>query len=366
MKRIILFAAFLLSIGALMPAATASAGTAAQCTADPSHGQPGTVFHVVCSGFSPNTWLNVWAVDPSGVAQSGQEAPGAPNNIKSNEKGEASFSWVTPAHETGWYFATGLGDWIWYVNQLCGGQACIVGTTSIHIDRVEEAFSGASLAVTPNPVHLTDTLIGFVVYRVTGSGFAPNEYVNLWLTQPPLCDRGQFSFAMSAIDMGTVKADLSGNISLQSVFSAYNCIGQYVVTARALGSGRGAEAAFALMGNDVKGTFGDTNTLVISPDHVRADLRLFEPAFTVSGSGYEPKETGQCRATRPDGRSSFPIDFRADEQGNLNAGAGGFAVDSFWANYASQPGVWRITCQGDKSGVIQFGQFTVIGDVVDP
>lgn len=366
MKRFLLFAGFLVMVAALIPTATAYAGTAAHCIADPTHGRPGTIFTFVCSGFSPNTLVNVWSVDPSGVAQSGQESAGAPESIKTDEQGVARFSWASPAHETGWYFAAELGNWLWYVNQLCNGKACIVGSAGIHIDSGGEGVSGANLAVTPNPVYLSHNQIGYVTFGINGSGFAPYENVNLWLTQPAMCDRSAFAYSMSAIDLGTAKADRSGSFSTATAFSVYNCVGNYTITARALGSGRGAEAAFALRGNSGTGTFGDTNTLVVSPDHVAADLGLFTPAFTVSGPGFEANEPISCRTTRPDSRGSFPFFGKANGDGILNVTASGFAVDSYWPNYSAQVGVWRVTCHGDKSGVTQFGQFTVVGGVVDP
>lgn len=365
MKRFLLYGLFILSVVTLIPTGTALAATA-QCTADPVHGRPGTVFSFVCSGFSPNTWVNVWTVDPSGVAQSGNNAIGSVDNTKTDEQGVARFSWVSPAHETGWYFATELGDWLWYANELCNGQPCIVGSAKVQIDSGGEVVSGANLAVTPNPVLLGDNEIGYVTFGINGSGFAPYEYVNLWLTQPELCDRSAFSFSMSAMDIGTVKADGSGSFSTGYPLSVYNCVGNYTVTARALGSGRGAEAPFLLQGNGIKGTYGDTNTLVVSPDRVVGDLGLFAAAFTVSGSGYEPNEPISCRTTRPDSRGAFPFFGKANEDGTLSLTTGGFAVDSYWPYYAAQTGLWRVTCHGDKSGVTQFGQFTVVGDVVDP
>lgn len=369
MRKTLTFILAALLLVVMVPAAVkASAGAPADCSVSPSHGIPGTVFAFSCSGFTPNTIVNVWVADPSNVGMTGNDAPGAPSNVKTNGNGDASFTWQSASHLTG-NFASELGVWNWFVQELCFGKPCIVGSAIVTIDGFAEAHTGAYLTVTPDRgTVFTDSLVpGEVgtIFAFHGWGFAPREYVNLWYAQPPMCDTSDLYYSDSARSYGTVKASDAGEIDFTLARGYFDCTGTYTMTARALGSRVGAEASFVLVGHAVNLNGGE-GALTVSPNPVSANLRHFEYAFTVSGSGYSAGEVVTCWTLRPDSRSGDPFDGKADASGTFSATAIGDNLDAAMPFWSAQPGSWIVTCRGNASSIAETGHFTVTAPLLDP
>ncbi len=65
------------------------------CSVSPAHGPVGTTFSITCSGFSANTILNIYAVEPDGRT-SGLNIYGFfPTSVKTDATGTAGFRFVT-------------------------------------------------------------------------------------------------------------------------------------------------------------------------------------------------------------------------------------------------------------------------------
>lgn len=378
MKRWIIFPGILLTIIFLASAARVSAGSAAQCGVSPQHGPPGTNFAFSCSGFSPNTIVNVWTVDPSGVAETGPTVPGAPASIKTDESGSAAFVWTSPGGSNHPSYlggpvdlATEFGNWTWYVNELCSGKPCIVGSAGVHIDSVAADITGAELHVSPDLGYA-----GKTEFTVTGSGFTPLQIVTLWTSSPALCDTSTFLFATSAAFLRDVKADESGNIATTLDFSPGDCLGEYSLTAREVVSQRGAITTLKLTGEPITPTYGDSDTLTVSPNTIDAAAGIFQTVATVSGSGFQAFEVVSCWVTRPDnavaqGFLDFGFDTKANGSGQIAATMIGSDLSSSmggnpFATWSAISGTHRITCRGNSSGVTQLGSFRVVGDTFDP
>lgn len=378
MKRFVVFLAILMAIILLAPAANVSAGSSADCSVSPHNGPPGTVFKFWCSGFSPNTYVNVWTVDPSGVAQNGPAVPGAPESIKTDASGNASFVWDSPGGQGSEYlgnliyFSTEFGNWTWYVNELCYGKPCVVGSAAVHIDSVAVHITGAELHVSPELGYAGET-----EFTVTGSGFTPFAMVTLWESLPSMCDASSQLFSASAGWDGDVKADASGNIFATLAYTPGYCLGEYSLTAREVKSGRGAITTFKLTGKPIVPTYGESDTLTVSPSTVNAAASVLQYIATVSGWGFQPGEVVSCWITRPDNAvaaaidlTRFGFDTKADASGHIAAAMVGSDlssnIDNGYVVWSAQSRTHRITCRGNASGVTQLGTFEVVGTTFDP
>src|ERR671938_857397 len=65
------------------------------CTASPSEGPVGTTFTLTASGFSPNTTLFLYAVDPSGSGFSSQQTQGFGGTVRTDATGTATFTFTS-------------------------------------------------------------------------------------------------------------------------------------------------------------------------------------------------------------------------------------------------------------------------------
>lgn len=379
MKRLVFLFGLVLAVALLIPAANVKAGSGALCSVSPQHGPPGTVFSYECSGFSPNTYISLWNVDPSGVAQNGEATPGAPNSIKTDEAGRLLFTWYSPGGQSILYansfyvnFSSEFGNWTWYFDQLCYGKPCIVGSATVHMDSVPVSITGAELSVSPDV-----GIVNKTTFSITGHSFTPLQPVSLWLTMPPMCDTSNQVFAISAASLGDVKADASGNISSSFFLPPGYCQGNYSVTAREVRSERGAIATFRMDAEPIAPTYGDGDTLTVSPNTINAAATAFEHIATVSGSGFQPYEIVSCWITRPDNAVAAPVDLsrygfdtKANAGGQIAASIVGTDLSSNMGNgalaWSAMSGPHRVTCRGNASGVTQFGSFLVVGTVFDP
>lgn len=362
-----LIALFACIIAAGLLAAPAYAG-GASCTANPTEGPPGTRFDFFCSGFSPNVHLNSYVVEPDSRAVSGPQVSGYTSNLSNGDiltdnQGNASFTWFSRGGgDHG--FAHQLGTWTWVVHQLGLGNTVVTqGQANVRITSRVFVVSGATLSYS--------TSDGFV-FNFTGSGYAPFELVNIWVTLPFSCSgRANVEGAMTDepfvaglfdgfFGPESVKADADGNAAFSIVFSNTACRGFYTTTARALKSGAGAEITFPLSGNGIITALGAS--LVATPDSVDA----LNPVLTLLGTGFGNAAGVNCWTTRPDGRV-FPV-------GNATTDAGGhFALnihasgsDSFSPFASEEPGLWVATCFAPGNGTTALTSFMLHGLTSDP
>lgn len=379
MKRLVVLLALVLGLASLVPLATAQAGASASCSVSPHNGPPGTTFAFACSGFSPNTYVNIWTVDPSAVAQNGSAVLGAPDSIKTDSAGNAAFVWTSPGGQSLFYsnsfyvnYSVEFGTWTWYVNELCYGKPCIVGSAAVHIDGVPVSITGAALSVSPDQGYVGET-----TFTITGHGFTPLQPVSLWYSLPSLCDASSQIFSASAARVGDITADASGSFSTSFFLPGGFCLGRYGMTAREVRSARGAIAEFKLKAKPISPTYGDSDTLIVSPNTINAAATVFQYVAMVSGSGYQPGEVVSCWITRPDSAvaefpdlSRYGFDAKANASGQFSASMTGGDLSSLMgfsgAAWSAQSGTHRITCRGNASGITQLGSFLVVGTMFDP
>lgn len=346
-----------------IPALSVQASSGA-CSISPSSGTAGDYFVVTADGFTPNAWLWKYAVEPDGTAFSDPYQQAFGGTVKADSDGKVAFVFETAFNQFGLVdIARGLGKWTIVIQELAPGGAILRQVEcSLTLHGPDAPLGGAWLAVSPAAGY-PDT-----AFLITGSGFDPLEYVNLWLSPPVNCSgfgyeldlTEYFGVSASAISHDTVKADADGNIA--STFYAstpYTCTGEWSVSARALGSGHGAIAHFSVVGYPAPDA---TLWLDVSPDMVYA----WADTLAVSGSGFDPFENVNCWYTRPEGTVRELPEQKADGSGNL-----GFAFttgyDTGDYNYSEGSlGMYYMTCKGEASGEAGIASFWLVGLATDP
>jgi hypothetical protein len=339
-------------------------GALVPCVASPDSGPPGTSFFISCSGFSANTHLNAYVVEPDQRAISSEQVVGFAGNLKTDADGNVEFAWHTPnGGEDG--FSPQIGTWTWVVHELTLGEVVVTqGQVNVEIESVDAPQAGGDLFAESDDGQ---------TWFFSGSGFDRDEYVNIWVTLPINCS-GRFNvegasadepFNQGAFDgffgPNSVKADEDGEISFAIVFSSFACRGQYSVTARALGSGVGAIVAFEVTGDVPAATL---NTFItVTPDSVDA----LNPYITILGSGFNPGEGVNCWTTRPDGRSfSLFGSVVVDASGSFAWSSHASDFDSFWPFASEEPGLWSVTCREPSTGTTALATFMVNALTSDP
>ena len=429
--RFLLFSVILLSILTSVHARAVHAAADAVCTTEPTTGLIGTVFTITCSGFDANTYVYPYTVEPDGTAVAGS-VNGVPGG-RTDSSGSITFTFPTRYEN----FTQAIGTWTVAVEQLGPGHAVIHrGITRFTVGGGTEGVSGAALSANPSTVKKPSqaythqnidgivTLNDFAVTttNLSGSGFQPYEYVSFWadyprsecssftvhynedaeLIEPPIfVARVTDQYNVPAIigigtfALTTVKADASGNVSLDIGFFSYDCEGAWHIVARGVSSGRGGDTYVTLVGNPITATV----SLIASPNIASA---MFD-RITFTGSGYASNEHISCWLTTPEGQVvgvpndlfvSVNLGFFVDRSIGLAADSAGhvsfqFETGSFYDNVHQQTsgvggssdshgeffdpfqsegalGVWAMTCRGDTSGAIGIADFTLTGGVVDP
>lgn len=356
--RLLKLAVVLGAIVALALIAHPASAAGSDCWVDPAAAPVGTVFTISCWGFTPNTWTNVYAVEPDGRA-SGIDTYGFfPTNVKSDGGGYATFYFVTeyPA-----YFSVPVGHYTFVVQELAPGGIRLAQEAHVEVQSRAESYSGAYLEATVDGRYVS----------FWGWGFAPWEAVNTWVTQPPGAECSgigidQLSLGALGTDGSslwsgpqTVKADGAGNIAFTVTFNSRACIGEYHVTARALGSGRAAEAKFTINGDAVTESGGAW--IWVDPDSVPT----YNSSFTVYGAGFPANSGVNCWFTRPDGRV---LDF-INQNATTDAGgsfATGAYLDDFPPYTSSEPGMWYVTCATPDHSYLAIATFWAHGLTTDP
>jgi hypothetical protein len=335
-------------------------------------GPPGTTFSIYCSGFSALTYVNAYVVEPDGRAVSaaqvaGVSGYGTASAFLTDTGGNVSFAWHSQDGSDelpgGGAFAHQIGNWTWVVHELGLTQTVVAqGQATVTIDSKQAPQAGATLYASS-----TD----WQTWWFTGTGFAPLETANVWVSLPANCSGRANVEPASADDPyiqglfdgffgpSNVKASDAGDISFSVVFSSRACLGWYAVTAYAPGSGAGGIVSFEVRGDEVTTTSG--TVIYTTP----ASVSALEPYLLIYGSGFWSGEVVSCWTTRPDGRT-FPV-------GNANASGGAFALDTHASNFDSfapyaseEPGWWYATCRGNSSGYTAITRFEVFALTSDP
>ncbi len=362
-----------LIVFALAHAATPTLAADTSCLASPASGLAGTTFSLTVSGFSPNTHLWTYAVEPDGTAFSDPEFNAFGGTVKTNESGSATFLFPTRFTVYGYPIARALGSWTVVAQELGLGHTivheahCILAITS----GGEQVLGGATLSVTPATVIVGENAL------VTGTGFAAVETVNLWVSPPPDCSGLAFSLpsglyqkvGASAYAQDNVKANGAGEISYAlPTYSVFSCLGKWAISAYAPGSGAGAAAEFEIAGPTVPG--GATLTVDKPSGYSRGDT------FVLSGAGYTPDSVASCWTTRPEGTVRPVASFKVSASGTFTFSfATGFDLEGDFdgdgvielMHYSEGSiGIYSMTCRDNDSGATGQVTFTLNGLASDP
>lgn len=364
-STIYLFAVLALILAALLTAAPAQAVSgSAMCMSDPATGPVGTVFAISCAGFSPNTILNMYGVEPSGRA-SGLNIYGfLPSSAKTDGTGTANFKFVT---EIPGFTAVPPGDYIIVVHELSiGGGVAAEVHLPITVQSAQHPLVGALLAATFDKSDSDHVLW----YTVDGMGYVPGEAVNIWVTQPPAAQCGGLGIDQLTLGNlagngsslwtapGTVWADKFGNIEFSIGFRTSACRGEHIVSARSPSSHIGGQVSIVVTGFSVPAANAQ---VTVNPGQVPA----WKSFHVVSGTGF-PANTGvNCWYTRPDGRSLFFIAFNAKTD-NTGSFAAGSSLDDFPPYTSTIPGTWWVTCATPNQSVLGETSFQVFALMSDP
>ncbi len=366
MSRVyLLLLALSLTLGLFILAPHTASAENGVCIASPASGPVGTVFQLTASGFDPNANLWLYAVEPGGTAFSDPVFGGFGGGARSNANGVVSFSFNTYFHAYGRSIGRALGQWTLVAQQTGPGgvtlhQAnCVVQITSgggTHL-------TGALLTVNPVSAPIGKEL------TVLGSGFAPNEIVNLWVTPPPGCSGYGFELdgflylytGANAHSQADVKTDREGNfVYLLPTFSYLTCPGQWAISAYAPGSHAGGIATYELTSY----TVGNGALLTVTPSHafIRGSTLYF------SGSGYSANGNASCWETRPDGSVRPSGTYKASDAGiiafTLTTGLDDASFDVHYSE--GGVGVFTMTCRDNATRATGQASYTLTGMVTDP
>lgn len=355
-RLLILVAAFALMGVFAIPGKTASA---AGCVADPAVGPIGTTFQIYCSGFTPNTWLNAYFVEPDGAAVTGPD-------IKSDQYGQTVRPFFTKFGNVG---ATALGTYTYVIDEKgLANKILSHGEVTFRVTGGTEGVSGATLWSSDASITKSEST------TIYGSGFQPGEVVTVWWEYPhgdcsaytlhgPFINFPGIFEGLSTLGLGNLKVGSDGTISFPLNWFSDDCEGTYRIVARGNSSGNGAETWVTVTGNAVS-----TNAVLeASPNKAQA---LFDFVY-FTGSGFSGNEPVSCWLTSPQGRAAavYGLDkifFKADN-GNLSFSIyTGSLVPSFIYGSEGALGEYAMTCRGDVSGATAIARFTVTGNTLDP
>ncbi len=337
MKKFLFALVAVLALLALVavPSHTTLAAADATCVSDPSSGPVGTTFVITCWGYTPNSYVYAYLVEPSGAAGQLFFQGGA---IKVDESGSISY---VQASSFGTAATLGTGTWHFVAEETGLAKAVLHrGETTFTITGGTEGVSGAWLSASPSVLYKPEDAYGRFSFppinvnflnasepaTISGGGFAPNEIVSFWVEPPRgACSSftdhlkadtnfvipGLFGLhiredlnlpiydGIGAFAFDSVKADGGGNASTQAFFFSVACEGDWHFVARGNSSGWGGDTHLTVIGNPIT-----TNaTLTASPGTVTA---LFDKVW-FSGSGFGANEHVTCWLTSPQGQTlSFP------------------------------------------------------------
>lgn len=353
-----LFMLFALLAIFAVAAPNANAASDAWCWSDPEEGSIGTVFNVYCSGFTPNTHVSTYMVEPDGAASLW-------GSSKTNEKGDVAFSFYS---KWGNYGAAALGKWTFVTEELGLAKTVLVrGTASFRVTGGTEGVSGAKIWGSADQIHKGDW------YTLYGSGFMPYEIVTVWWEYPngdcssftehfPPYANYPLYWGLSTLQIMDLKANAAGEISASGYWDSWDCEGTYHWVARGNTSGDGGEAWVTVIGDTV-----DTNAWLWADKDVVGGINEY---ISFSGSGFGASESVTCWLRTPQNQALevFNIpEVKTDGSGTFSftTWTGGYFPGY---NYFSEGalGVYAMSCRGNLSGATAIAEFTVTGGVVDP
>ncbi|GIL16110.1 MAG: hypothetical protein BroJett039_12830 [Chloroflexota bacterium] len=432
MKRILsalVAVLFLLGL-AVVPHTTTYAAADATCSSDPSAGPVGTTFVITCWGYTPNSYVYAYLVEPTGVATLVYEGFGG---IKVKEDG--SITYTQPSSYPN--VALQVGAWGFVAEEL--GLAKTVlhrGETTFTITGGTEGVSGASFSANPSTINKPEQAYlhydfpgGYVSdvnfsdpVTLSGDNFTPGEVVTIWaepagggcptMTRHNSIHQGVIAPGIGGIYVkadintpiydglgaqyyGDVKANQAGEIATQVSFTPYACEGNWRFVARGNTSGNGAETWITVIGNPVA-----TNAW-LTADPTSASAMFGTINF--AGSGFGANEHVTCWLTTPQGRTiGYPEEYFVTFSGTtifyrdqpILANAAGevgfsFVSGNYYEKYkqtliiggVSQSdsdtnmvpansegalGEYAMSCRGDSTGNTAIARFTLTGGFVDP
>ncbi len=356
----------LLALGAAVPLATPVAAANLTCSAAPASGPVGTTFTLRASGFTPNTPVWLYAVEPDGTAFSDPTFNGFGGGAKADSSGAVAFSFPTRFAVLGFPIDRALGSWTLVVQEL-GPGAVTVNQANCQVTLTsggEQVLAGASLSVSPAVATVGSDLI------VRGSGFGPNEVVNLWVSPPAGCSSWAYELphlpplqyaGASAYAQDSVRTDSGGSFGyVLPTFTEFTCLGDWAISAWAPGSGVGALARYHINGQ----TVGGGASMSVNPTSAFSRGGV----LTFRGSGYQPNGTASCWETRPEGTVRFIGTFQVDSGGSLAfTHVTGMDDDRLEMHYSEGSlGLYAMTCRDNVTGATGETSYQLVGQVTDP
>jgi hypothetical protein len=293
---------------------------------------------ITCWGFTPNSYVYAYLVEPTGAAG---QLFGQDGAIKVAEDGSISY-----VQESLYGTAAALqtGTWSFVAEELGLAKAVLHrGETTFTVTGGTEGVSGATLWSDPSTIHKPEQAydhinigigtINLLAYSepvtVWGTGFMPGEMVSFWLepagggcpsmTDHEAIDAGIIQPGVAALyireeinipiydglgsqEFATVKAASDGSATVDVYFTSLACEGAWRFVARGNSSWYGAETWVTVIGNAVA-----TNAwLTADPGSVTA---MFD-TVSFSGWGFGANEHVSCWLTTPQGRTlGYPNDY---------------------------------------------------------
>ncbi len=365
MKRGLIALVVLLALVALVtvPVKTANADSAS-CWADPDEIHIKDSVAIYCDGFSPDTWLWAYYVEPDGSATA-LASLDTGNSIKSDENGRVAFTLTSYIGVAG----MAVGNWQIVVSEKGLNNVILnEGVANFRVLGGSEGVAGAHIWTDP------DTLTKDEWTVIYGEGFAAGEMVSLWWEYPN-GDCSSYTYhdgmyntpgfrGFSSYALWDVKTDADGAFATVLNWSATACEGKYRIVARGNSSGWGGETWVSVTGNAV----ATDAWLDASPDTVAA---MFDWVY-FTGAGFGANEHLSCWLRTPQGQVTavdqlWHETVKSDAGGNMSLA---IYTGSFYPPfaYASEGalGVYAMTCRGDVSGATGIAEFTVTGGTFDP
>lgn len=336
---------------------------AAGCTASPSSAAVGTTFQLSASGFSPNTTLFAYAVDPNGTAFSDPNYNAFGGTLKSNASGVVNFSFQTRFDVMDLGIARAFGTWHLVVQQLGPANSVATQATCILTVTPNGAASpmGASLTAMPSTAPVGSEVVFY------GSSFTPSELVNLWVSPPPGCTSFGYGFPQvllqystaSAFSQDDVRANGSGEFAyVLPTDRTYSCPGDWALSAYAPGSKKGAIAYFTLT---PQGVFEPGQPALIAG---ASAVQAHGGTLDFYGYHFMPNSVISCWLGRPDLTVRFVASY-----GTNTAGAFSFTYQTGFDDEAHQVhysegamGKYSMSCRDNETGTEATATFQLSGD----
>lgn len=379
---------------------------AIDCTADPAVVVLGERINITCTGFDRDTIVNSYVVESTGFAEIGKDNYAACLTSSRGEGGPAFKTDETGTVVLYWYTQDGTGDCGPNRQDYYDGYANQIGTYTVvvhelgparsikYAGKVDVTLMGPSLVLGGASLQVPASAFAGEQLTISGWGYVPGEMVSVWFTRPANCSGMGWWFytGPSAFDPtqwdgagvsgpGNVKAGEGGAFSATYQLGTpkdnnYPCLGEWTVSARALGSGRGAEASFQINGHSV-----DNNALVwvledsvFSEGNAQCDFGdVCGITVHVSGSGFPAGSRLNCWMARPDGTAYTAYNPFGNEAFSVLVGPGGTfsGVPTTWTAEKSwqgeQLGRWGLSCGTPDGEYVGTDYFDVFGaPFVDP